>query len=189
MVKKKRKEDSASVVSQVECKCGAKNMKKCVCIAYETLRASHEEFFKNGRDSEVETGESSQNVEEEAGESKEIDACLMKRRREKVLEEARRSLPEYGKVMHLVKAFEKLSCFPFAKTTTSKEEEKEDKKIKKALKWELPGMSLQQQPKCPQDAETDQFTFSPSDLVQTATNLGLEQQPHASVSSSWDSNR
>ncbi|KAG2295291.1 hypothetical protein Bca52824_041960 [Brassica carinata] len=180
VVKKKKnskneREDSASVVAGVECKCGAKNMKKCVCVAYETLRASHEEFFKNGRDSEAETGESSQNVEEEVGESKESDVCSIKRRREKVLEEARRSLPEYGKVMHLVKAFEKLSCF-LAKATEGNEAE--DKKIKKALKWELPGMSLQQ-PKCQEEAETDQLA---------ATNLGLEQQPHASVSSSWDSN-
>ncbi|KAJ4898621.1 TPX2 (targeting protein for Xklp2) protein family [Raphanus sativus] len=174
--KKKKKEDSASV----ECKCGAKNMKKCVCVAYETLRASHEDFFKKR---EVEIGESSLNVEEEEDETGD---CSMKRRREKVLEEARRSLPEYGKVMHLVKAFEKLTCFPFAKAT-------EDKKIKKALKWGLPGMmSLQQQqPKCPEETETDQVTwtssFSPSDLVLTATNLGIEQ-PLASVSSSWGSN-
>ncbi|CAF2126014.1 hypothetical protein BRARA_C02968 [Brassica rapa] len=181
VVKKKKntKEDSASVVARVNCKCGAKNMKKCVCVAYETLRASHEEFFKKRGDSEV----SSQNVEEED----EIDVCSMKRRREKVLEEARRSLPEYGKVMHLVKAFEKLTCFPFAKAKEGNE--KEDKKIKKALKWELPGMSVQQQ-KCPEEAETEQVTwsssFSPSELVLTATNLGLEQQPHASVCSSWD---
>ncbi|CAH2055327.1 unnamed protein product [Thlaspi arvense] len=75
VVKKKlRKEekDSASVISEVDCKCGAKtnaNMKKCVCIAYETLRASQEEFFNNRRESEVETGEPSQIVEEgdEAG--------------------------------------------------------------------------------------------------------------------------
>uniref|UniRef100_A0A1J3K7L1 Protein TPX2 n=2 Tax=Noccaea caerulescens TaxID=107243 RepID=A0A1J3K7L1_NOCCA len=91
--------------------------------------------------------------------------------------------------MHLVKAFEKLSCFPFSKATKFKEEgnQREDHKIKKALKWELPGMSMQP-PKCP-EAETDQVTWSssisPSDLVLTATNLGLEQ-PHASVSSSWD---
>ncbi|KAF8091440.1 hypothetical protein N665_0445s0025 [Sinapis alba] len=188
--KRKKKDDSSSVVAQVNCKCGAKtnvNMKKCVCIAYETLRASHEDFFNNQRDSEVETGGSNKNVEE----SDETGVSSMKRRREKVLEEARRSLPEYGKVMHLVKAFEKLSCFPFAKATTYKEEgnEKEDKKVKKALKWELPGMSMQQ-PKCPEEAETDQVTWSsslfPSDLVLTATNMGLEQQPHASVSSSWD---
>ncbi|KAL0675557.1 hypothetical protein Bca4012_003538 [Brassica carinata] len=183
VVKKKKKEDSASVVARVDCKCGANNMKKCVCVAYETLRASHEEFFKKRGDSEVETGESSQNVEEED----EIDVCSMKRRREKVLEEARRSLPEYGKVMHLVKAFDKLTCFPFAKAKEGNE--KDDKKIKKALRWELPGMSLKQ-PKCQEEAETEQVTwsssFSPSDLVLTATNLGLEQQPHASVSSSWD---
>ncbi|CAN7009634.1 protein WVD2-like 4 [Brassica rapa] len=181
VVVKKKEDDSASVVAGVDCKCGAKNMKKCVCVAYETLRASHEEFFKKRGDSEV----SSQNVEEED----EIDVCSMKRRREKVLEEARRSLPEYGKVMHLVKAFEKLTCFPFAKAKEGNE--KEDEKIKKALKWELPGMSVQQQ-KCPEEAETEQVTwsssFSPSELVLTATNLGLEQQPHASVSLPWDNN-
>ncbi|KAG5405313.1 hypothetical protein IGI04_011432 [Brassica rapa subsp. trilocularis] len=61
VVVKKKEDDSASVVAGVDCKCGAKNMKKCVCVAYETLRASHEEFFKKRGDSEV----SSQNVEEE----------------------------------------------------------------------------------------------------------------------------
>ncbi|KAL1211350.1 Microtubule-destabilizing protein 60 [Cardamine amara subsp. amara] len=186
---RKEKNDSASV----DCKCGAKanaNLKKCVCVAYETLRASQEEFFRNRNESESEIGESSQNVEEgdevEVGESDEIGVSSMKRRREKVLEEARMSLPEYGKVMHLVKAFEKLTFFPFSKAATCKEEGNQtDDKIKKPLKWELPGMSL---PKCPED-KTDQVTwsssFSSSDLVLTATNLGLEQ-PHASVSSSWD---
>ncbi|KAJ4898615.1 TPX2 (targeting protein for Xklp2) protein family [Raphanus sativus] len=122
-------------------------MKKCVCVAYETLRASHEDFFKKR---EVEIGESSLNVEEEEDETGD---CSMKRRREKVLEEARRSLPEYGKAT-------------------------EDKKIKKALKWGLPGMmSLQQQqPKCPEETETDQVTwtssFSPSDLVLNSYQSG-----------------
>ncbi|CAH8258991.1 unnamed protein product [Arabidopsis lyrata] len=184
---RKEKKDSGSV----DCKCGAKtnsNMKKCVCIAYETLRASQEEFFNNRRESESEIGESSQNLEDgdeqvEIGDSDEIRVSSMKRRREKVLEEARMSLPEFGKVMHLVKAFEKLTCFPLSKVTYKEEEEDQ---IKKPLKWELPGMS--HPPKCP-ETETDQVTwsssFSPSDLVLTATNLGLEQ-PHASVSSSWD---
>lgn len=180
---RKEKKDSASV----DCKCGAKtnsNMKKCVCIAYETLRASQEEFFKNPRESASDIGESSHNVDE--GDDEDVvqvgDSDEMKRRREKVLEEARMSLPEFGKVMHLVKAFEKLTCFPLSKVTY-----KEEDQIKKPLKWDLPGMT-QHQPKCP-ETETDENTwsssFSPSDLVLTATNLGLEQ-PHASVSSSWD---
>ncbi|AAG51320.1 hypothetical protein; 557-2776 [Arabidopsis thaliana] len=183
---RKEKNDSASV----DCKCGAKtisNMKKCVCIAYETLRASQEEFFNNRRESVSEIGESSQNLEDgneqvEFGDSDETRVSLMKRRREKVLEEARMSIPEFGKVMHLVKAFEKLTCFPLSKVTSKEEEDQ----IKQPLKWELPGMS---QPKC-SESETDQFTWSSSfypssGLILTATNLGLEQ-PHASVSSSWD---
>ncbi|ESQ49904.1 hypothetical protein EUTSA_v10020582mg [Eutrema salsugineum] len=194
---RKEKRDSAPMVAEIDCKCGSKtkgNLKKCVCVAYETLRASQEEFFKTRSESEVEIGESSQNVEEgdeveigESDETDEIGVSSMKRRREKVLEEARRSLPEYGKVMHLVKAFEKLTCFPFAKATYKEEGNQTEDKIKKALKWELPGMSLEQ-PKCP-EAETEQVTwsssFSPSDLVLTATNLGLAR-PHAPVSSSWD---
>ncbi|CAE5965814.1 unnamed protein product [Arabidopsis arenosa] len=96
----KEKKDSASV----DCKCGAKtnsNMKKCVCIAYETLRASQEEFFNNRRESESEIGESSQNLKDgdeqvEIGDSDEIRVSSMKRRREKVLEEARMSLPEFA---------------------------------------------------------------------------------------------
>ncbi|EOA32601.1 hypothetical protein CARUB_v10015894mg [Capsella rubella] len=186
---RKEKKDPASV----DCKCGANpnsNLKKCVCVAYETLRASQEDFFNNRRESEPQIGESSRNLDEgdedvEIGDSDDIRVSMMKRRREKVLEEARMSLPEYGKVMHLVKAFEKLTCFPLSKVIYNKE----DDHIKKPLKWELPGMSQQkQQPKCPQ-TETDEVTwsssFSPSGLVLTATNLGL-QQPHAPVSSSWD---
>ncbi|XP_010485438.1 PREDICTED: uncharacterized protein LOC104763763 [Camelina sativa] len=189
--KKKKKKNSTKETTDpsvsVDCKCEAKtnsNSKKCVCIAYETLRASQEEFFK----SEPEIGESSRNLEDGdeeigVGDSDENGVALMKRRREKVLEDARMSLPEYGRVMHLVKAFEKLTCVPFSY------KKEEDQKIKKPLKWELPGMMSQQKPpKCP-ETETDEVTwsslFSPSDLVLTATNLGLEQ-PHASVSSSWD---
>ncbi|KFK37667.1 hypothetical protein AALP_AA3G013100 [Arabis alpina] len=93
------------------------------------------------------------------------------------MEEARMSLPEYGKVMHLVKAFEKLTCFPLSKANENK----------KALRWELPGMRQQELPKCEEEEEqvTWSSSFSPNDLVLTAKNLGLEQ-PHASVSSSWD---
>ncbi|XP_010440188.1 PREDICTED: uncharacterized protein LOC104723202 [Camelina sativa] len=190
VVKKKKKNSTKDLSASVDCKRGAKtnsSSKKCVCIAYETLRASQEEFFNNRRvSSDPEIGESSRNLDEGdeevgVGDSDENGVASMKRRREKVLEEARMSLPEYGRVMHLVKAFEKLTCVPFSY------KKEEDQKIKKPLKWELPGMMSQHKPpKCPEtETVTWSSLFSQSDLVLTATNLGLEQ-PHASLFSSWD---
>ncbi|XP_010551817.1 PREDICTED: uncharacterized protein LOC104822338 [Tarenaya hassleriana] len=207
----KERRDAAAVDSaapEVECKCGAKskgNMKKCLCVAYENLRASQEEFFKKRSETEEAKGDldcsaaqecdhSGQDIVdaddgygEEPGELGQIGMPTMKRRREKLLEQARQSVPESGKVMHLVEAFEKLSCLPL-KASNNKEEHQTEETVKKPMKWELPGM--RQPPKVP-EAETDQVTwissFCPSDLVLTAENLGLD--PCASVSSSWDSSR
>ncbi|CAA7042768.1 unnamed protein product [Microthlaspi erraticum] len=82
----KEKKDSAYVAAEIEDKRGAKvngNLKKCVCIAYETLRASDKELFKYRSDSKVEIGVSSHNLEEgdevEVGESYEIGVFSMKR--------------------------------------------------------------------------------------------------------------
>ncbi|OMO85897.1 TPX2 family protein [Corchorus olitorius] len=53
---KKERSDSNPAVS-VDCKCKEKfggNIKKCLCVAYENLRASQEEFFKNKAGNEAE---------------------------------------------------------------------------------------------------------------------------------------
>uniref|UniRef100_A0A1J3D1R4 Protein TPX2 n=1 Tax=Noccaea caerulescens TaxID=107243 RepID=A0A1J3D1R4_NOCCA len=191
VVAKKNSKDPApteSTVSEIDCKCGERkngNM-KCVCVAYETLRASQEEFFKK----RIESGEEMGGLEEccdlgdgeESGEPEQIGVSTMKRPRGKVVEESRPSVPESGKVMNLVEAFEKLTCFSLSKTSNKKEED-----MKKPGKWELPGM--REQPKFLEGEKEQQHpwssSFCPSELVLTAKNLGLD--PKASISSSWDS--
>ncbi|RDX60549.1 Protein TPX2, partial [Mucuna pruriens] len=163
--KKKEKEGAGS------CKCTQGGANKCVCVAYNNLRKSQEEFFKNNDDEGGSESETECEVEEEKegelGGGNEVCTLVMKRRRERLMEEARKSVPQSGsgKVMHLVKAFEKLLSIP-----ATKEEEESQEKDNKVGKWALPG--LQQ---------------LPSDCVLTSQNLGLD--PAACVSSSWDSSR
>ncbi|KAL3723302.1 hypothetical protein ACJRO7_035483 [Eucalyptus globulus] len=209
------------------CKCKEKaggNPKKCLCLAYESLRASQEEFFKSkngeGGESAELVGEEIENrlmihdlgneegfpgKTEEDGSSPledpefcelgEIDAALIKggvsavkRRRDKLLEEARKSVPNTGcgKVMHLVKAFENLLKIPTPKETTDSKDEKEaaeDQSRKKVMSWALPGLPP---PKAP-ETEEESSSFSLSELQLTAENLGLDSR--ASLSSSWDSSQ
>ncbi|GLU11002.1 hypothetical protein SLE2022_277750 [Rubroshorea leprosula] len=50
VAKKNSKKEKSESNTVLDCKCKEKfggNNKKCVCVAYETLRASQEEFFKN----------------------------------------------------------------------------------------------------------------------------------------------
>ncbi|KAL5739179.1 hypothetical protein ACOSQ2_028359 [Xanthoceras sorbifolium] len=218
---KKEKEGGASVAC-VECKerYGG-NVKKCLCVAYENLRASQEEFFKDGsgfteeKDRELDDVKTSVVAESKVGEEIENglvneDECgsenqdlnesespeqkgssTVKRTRDRLLEEARNSVPECGKVLHLVKAFEKLLSIPKSKESSDeKEDEKEsetidDKKKKVGMKWALPG--LQPPPKVPETLESSCSSFCPSDLILTAENLGLDSR--VSVSSSWDSSQ
>ncbi|XP_017614870.1 microtubule-destabilizing protein 60-like isoform X1 [Gossypium arboreum] len=144
-LKKERSDDSNPNVG-IDCKCKEKssgNSKKCLCVAYENLRASQEDFFKNKAETEVEV---------------------------EVEEEAMDSVPEAGKVMNLVKAFERLLTTPNSKESEDRSDEKEPKeendnnKKKKALKW-------------------------PSEFVLTAENLGLDRRFSASSSSSDSSSQ
>ncbi|CAH8363346.1 unnamed protein product [Eruca vesicaria subsp. sativa] len=95
---------------------------KCVCVAYETLRASQEEFLKKRKKfQEKEWCNNNIGDEVEIEESVEPEMIgALKRTRGKVVEESRRSVPESGKVMNLVEAFEKLKCF-----STNKDEEEQ----------------------------------------------------------------
>ncbi|KAE8706750.1 hypothetical protein F3Y22_tig00110388pilonHSYRG00191 [Hibiscus syriacus] len=206
---KKVKSDLNPTTAGVNCKCKEKlggNSKKCLCVAYENLRASQEEFFKNKAEEYAEeTGElvegygsDNQEIDEIENSSEAGSSTIIKRRRDRLMEEARNSVPECGKVMHLVKAFESLLSIPDPKDTDKEgEDEKEprEEKIgnynnkKKSLKWALPG--LQPTNVTEGDAENDDETsfssFCPSDFVLTAENLGLD--PRFSVSSSWDSSQ
>ncbi|XP_030468136.2 microtubule-destabilizing protein 60-like isoform X1 [Syzygium oleosum] len=205
------------------CKCKEKAGKKCLCVAYESLRASQEEFFKSkGREGGelIELGEEMENRlmihdlgnEEEGFQGKtegngsspledlefcelgeigaasvQVGVSTVKRRRDKLMEEARKSVPESGcgRVMHLVKAFENLLKIPNPKEADLKDEIEvaEEQSRKKVMSWALPGLPP---PKAP-ETEVSSSSFSPSELHLTAENLGLDSQ--ASLSSSWDSSQ
>ncbi|KAF2299336.1 hypothetical protein GH714_031625 [Hevea brasiliensis] len=103
-----------------------------------------------------------------------VGISTIKRRRDKLLEQARNSVPESGMVMHLVKAFEQLRTIPDAKDSDKKEEEKIKEEKKKVTQWALPGLQIL-------------LLHCPSDLFLTSENLGLD--PRLSVSSSSDSSQ
>ncbi|KAL9323502.1 hypothetical protein ACSQ67_008359 [Phaseolus vulgaris] len=192
----------------VSCKCKENGGSKCVCVAYQTLRASQEEFFlkerkgygeeeeevEEARDEEVYDLETEGTKSETVGdEEKEDGGSTVKRRRERdrLLEEARNSVPEngFGKVMHLVKAFEKLLTIPkISKEKDHTEDQDQDQDLgekgdkNKVMKWALPGLQFE----ATSGSGFSSFCHN-SDLVLTSENLGLDQG--ISVSSSWDSSR
>ncbi|XWS32950.1 hypothetical protein CRYUN_Cryun22dG0034800 [Craigia yunnanensis] len=212
---KKERSDSNPTIG-IDCKCKEKfggNLKKCLCVAYENLRASQEEFFKNKAENEAEEeveekGVFIENLREGYGSdnqeigpienSSQTGSSTVKRRRNTLMEEARNSVPESGKVLHLVKAFERLLSIPNSKESEKEgddekepKEEKNDSNKKKPMKWALPGL---QPPKATEaDTENEDETkdssssFCPSDFVLTAENLGLD--PRFSVSSSCESSQ
>ncbi|KAL9230909.1 hypothetical protein vseg_006200 [Gypsophila vaccaria] len=180
--------------SGVSCKCKERRVNgKCLCVAYESLRASQEEFFKckgdGSCDDDAEIVESvidGGDEPEEMGESpKWVGSSTMKRRRDMLLEEARASVPESGKVMHLVKAFERLLTIPKVSGEEHKGDENEDSVgVKKGIKWALPGLQQQCPPRAPETQEL-LSGFCPGEYFFTAQSLGLESH----VSSSLDSSR
>ncbi|KAJ9173214.1 hypothetical protein P3X46_016376 [Hevea brasiliensis] len=240
VAKKNSRKGKVNSTSTVDCKCKEKfggNLIKCLCVAYETLRASQEEFFKNrdgieqknemdkgktsdynaeseGEEEEIEKGFMGQKDETEGGygsdnqslgeseQSGQVGISTIKRRRDKLLEQARNSVPESGMVMHLVKAFEQLRTIPDAKDSDKKEEEKIKEEEKKVTQWALPGL---QHPKVPEiqtnysctlpefqsskvaEMQDSPSSLCPSDLFLTSENLGLD--PRLSVSSSSDSSQ
>ncbi|XP_074320475.1 microtubule-destabilizing protein 60-like [Silene latifolia] len=177
--------------SGVNCKCKDKINGKCLCVAYENLRASQDDFCKSrgsssssssdtvseasdrGRNTENEMGI----CEPEEGESPKglgLGSSTMKRRRDLLLEEARESVPESGKVLHLVKAFERLLTLP---KKTEQTEEENEKNIQTGIKWALPGLQQQQEsPPTP--------AFCPGEYSFTAESLGFDNQASSSVESS-----
>ncbi|XP_019244548.1 PREDICTED: uncharacterized protein LOC109224415 isoform X2 [Nicotiana attenuata] len=220
VIAKKNKCNSDNLNPSVAiCKCnkaGGGEKKKCLCVAYESLRASQEEFFKNRggneheeseikkldnvNSAEIGNGEGmsnqslTQNIEtvelgdrcvademaERANEdvgSGEMGGGTIKRRRERLLEEARQSVSESGKVMHLVKAFEKLLSIPKTKEC---EGEKETEDSGKGQKRALPGL---QPPKVPA-TEMSPSSFCPSDFFLTSESLGLDSRRASSLDSS-----
>ncbi|CAI9763266.1 unnamed protein product [Fraxinus pennsylvanica] len=221
--KKSQKEESNGLAAAVACtKCEKTNGRsKCLCVAYESLRASQEEFFKSrGKiddgvdfkklkecDSRVdgeENGVNSINQNTEFAQGPECDFLEinreneddlngnvvngemgMKRRRARLMEEARKSVPDpgAGRVMHLVKAFEKLLTIPKSSDSEEKEEQElEDNK--KGIKWALPG--LQNPPEVP-ETQISSSSFCPSDFFLTSESLGLDSRRTSSLNSSQGS--
>ncbi|XP_076900993.1 microtubule-destabilizing protein 60-like [Bidens hawaiensis] len=165
-----KKNSKSGTLESVNCKCRANSkLNKCVCVAYESLRASQDEFTKIG--SVITEEEQKENLIEknpnlELGESEVSGERLsgqMKRRRDKVLEVARQSIPSNGcgRVLHLVKAFENALTITKPKT----DEEAEDETVK-VPKWELPGL----RPKAPVTE------FSSPDVFLTPESLGLDSR-------------
>ncbi|CAL5367675.1 unnamed protein product [Camellia sinensis] len=217
---KKERENS----SNVSCKCKDKAgyaSHKCLCVAYENLRVSQEEFFKNrnsiiehqydseqlkNRENEednrsvIETLEIENRYElkteeieangsdddpDEIEQSGKMGSSNIKRRRDKLLEEARESVPEpgSGRVMHLVKAFEKLLTIPKESDQTDEKQSEDvgdDDDDKKGMKWALPGL---QQPKVP-ETQVSSSSFCPSDFFVTSESLGLDSRVSSSLDSS-----
>ncbi|QHO17259.1 hypothetical protein HN51_032867 [Arachis hypogaea] len=221
----KRNNNSKTVSS---CKCREEkgdDGAKCLCVAYENLRASQEEFLKNRQqelkkdceDEEEELIEASLKIQdlrihdnEEEVEKNEIDelelegSSNVKRRRDKLLEEARNSVPETGsgKVMHLVKAFEKILSMPKSRKKDQNEEEEKFEeenekrehndenghgegnnghtnscKVKsKVMKWALPGLQFEQPSfKAPELEVTGSCSGSGSSLI-CASDLVLTSE-------------
>lgn len=203
----KRNNRKGSRNDAVSCKCKHNGGAKCVCVAYQTLRASQEEFFIKER---KDFGEEEEEEKDEKGydfvtegtksetvenDEKEDGGSTVKRRRERdrLLEEARNSVPEngFGKVMHLVKAFEKLLTEPKdSEENNHKEDDHHGGKDNKSkmINLALPLLQFEEhQAVAAADASvSDSSSFHcTSDLVLTSENLGLDQG--ISVSSSSDS--
>ncbi|CAA2996033.1 Hypothetical predicted protein [Olea europaea subsp. europaea] len=132
-------EVDSSTSASVECyKCKKGTEKsKCLCVAYESLRASQEEFFNNRSkiDDKVDLENQNPEIAKRFGGKVEGNNDLykinamnkggieegevngetgIKRRRGRQLKEDRECIPEprFGMVMHLVKAFKKLLSIP-----------------------------------------------------------------------------
>ncbi|XP_059283755.1 microtubule-destabilizing protein 60-like [Lycium ferocissimum] len=187
VIAKKKKSNTDNVNPSMVCKCNNKagaEKKKCLCVAYETLRASQEEFFKNRGGNEQGEYEIDNDLVELGDFSGELSGGTIKRRRERALEEARQSVPEAGagKVKHLVKAFEKLLSIPKTNECEAKVEkdEKEVEDFSKGHKWALPGL---QPPNIP-ETQVSSSSFCPSDFFLTSESLGLDSRRASSFDSS-----
>ncbi|XP_073119855.1 microtubule-destabilizing protein 60 [Henckelia pumila] len=212
IAKKKSRNELNSSTSAVVCQKCKKSIEKskCMCVAFQSLRASQEEFFVNPgeTDDDVEfeklkeyddetvkaqmkvnsIGKNSGIVDEGKLEGNnaggEEGESGLKRSRDRLLEEAKVSRPEpgSGRVMHLVKAFENFNLIP--NPNDLKEKEVGEVKETKGLKWESTG--LQQHPQfC--KPEVSFSPFSLSNLLLTSESLGLDSTRSYSLDSSQGS--
>ncbi|KAH6791206.1 hypothetical protein C2S51_006212 [Perilla frutescens var. frutescens] len=200
----------AAAVACEKCK-KAIGKSKCLCVAYETLRASQEDFFKNrdeiidevfdkledldlisekgGVEPEIEKGFerkmegngvlseiNNNNVDNSAAN----DDIGVKRSRDKLLEEAkvRVRTPGSGKVMNLVKEFEKLSMLKLGDSEEKDVEEAENDKSGVDLALDR----LEQRPKA-LETQVSSSSFCPSNFYLTSESLGLDARRSYSLDS------
>lgn len=199
----KKKKNRCFEKNRVLCKCKENSDGgKCVCEAYENLRASQEGFFDDEGEEKVENVleeviEANLIIHDVGNEERKLDdgeddddgdedgkgchTAMVKRRRERVLEEARNSVPENGKVMHLVKAFERLLSINSYKEKEGNEDDDEKKRV---MKWALPGLQFQREVNECETEQVDGCSDEMFNCILTSQQLGLDQR--SSVSSSWD---
>lgn len=197
LVAKKNSKKEASLASMASltsldrrCDCKEKQnwVKKCRCVAYESLRASQEEFFKNramaadegGKEIAKTEGEVDGVVRSESDEvedselSPHITSSRIRKIKNRLMQEARSSIPDFGcgRVKHLTNAFERL--LSIRKSGGGEDEDK----AKLESKWALPGM----QGNDPESTDLSSSTGSlpPPDFVFTAK---------PAISSSFDSSK
>ncbi|KAK4417606.1 hypothetical protein Salat_2173300 [Sesamum alatum] len=215
--KLRNEERNSSAPAAVVCeKCKkATGKSKCLCVAYESLRASQEEFFKNrteihdeifdklqefdvaekeavkpetdkGYAGKVEGNDVSSKTDWESkneGDEVVVNDMGAKRTRNRLLEEARETeTPGSGRVMHLVKEFEKLSMLKLGDSEEKEEEESKDEK--NDVKSAMPGS---QEPPKISEMGASSSSFCPSDLFLTSESLGLDSRRSYSLDSSQGS--
>lgn len=215
--KLRNEEPNLSIAGVVACeKCKkAIGKYKCLCMAYESLRASQEDFFKRRDKVEDEVFDKLKEfdrVSEDEGVKPEINKGIgevmegndvlseirenkddvgevavngndvgVKRSRERLLEEARENVPTpgSGRVLSLVKEFEKLSML---KLGDLEEKDVEDAKHDKdGVDPALDGP--QQRPKAV-ETQVSTSSFCPSDFFVTSESLGLDSRRSYSLDSS-----
>lgn len=198
----------AAVVACEKCK-KAVGKSKCLCLAYESLRASQEDFFRNRDETRDEVFDKLEEldlmsqkegvkperkmegdglVSETDGENKkDIDELAasddlgVKRSRDRLLEEskARVRTPGSGKVMNLVKEFEKLSMFKLGDSKENDEGEHDKSGVELALD------GAEQRPKAPETQDSSS-SFCPSNFYLTSESLGLDPRRSYSLDSSQE---
>ncbi|KAL0350814.1 UNVERIFIED_CONTAM: hypothetical protein Sradi_4230600 [Sesamum radiatum] len=215
--KLRNEERNPSALGDVVCeKCKKVTGKsKCLCVAYETLRASQEEFFKNrteiddeisdklkefdvaekeevkpetdkGFEGKMEGNDVSSKTNWESkngGDEVVVNDLGAKRSRNRLLEEAKETVtPGSGRVMHLVKEFEKLSMLKLGDSEEKEQEELKDDK--NGVKLAMPGP---QEPPKVSERGASSSSFSPSDFFLTSESLGLDSHRSYSLDSSQGS--
>ncbi|GFQ01438.1 protein tpx2 [Phtheirospermum japonicum] len=203
--KKSRNEElDAAAVACEKCK-KATGKSKCLCLAYESLRASQEDFFKNRREVEDEVSDRMKDlgvlaemkgakpeigrgfkegtqvfseIRENVDEAVVSGDAGMKRSRDRLLEETRETIEVSGsgKVKNLVKEFEKLSMRKLGDAEEKEGDEVKDDKS--GAKWELCGVE-----QSPSASQVSSSSFCPSDFFVTSESLGLDSHRSYSLDS------